>query len=174
MTAAMPALTATLIARNAVGAKGLMRAALLSPLVPPVLVCVGIFSYTMLDILAGDAGMGSRRAIDLGLFLGTLVLVYGFVFSYASMFVFFIPCHIGLRILGVGGYFPYCLAGALSTALFLVFGMTDPAIRGGNMDAFYVLCGAIAGVVFWRLAAGAVDDRAPHPWLRKFFRHDDG
>ena len=85
-----------------------MRAALLSPLVPPVLVCVGIFSYTMLDILAGDAGMGSRRAIDLGLFLGTLVLVYGFVFSYASMFVFFIPCHIGLRILGVGGYFPYC------------------------------------------------------------------
>ena len=40
-----------------------MRAALLSPLVPPVLVCVGIFSYTMLDILAGDAGMGSRRAV---------------------------------------------------------------------------------------------------------------
>lgn len=161
------ALTANLIARNKVGAKGLMRAALFSPLVPPVLICVGIFSFTVLDILAGDAGLGSRRAIDSGLFLGTLVLLYGFVFSYACMLVFFIPSHIFLRIIGVGGYLIYCLAGALSTTLFLVFGMTDPSIRGGNMDAFYVLCGAIAGVVFWRLAAGAIDDRAPHPLLTR-------
>ena len=30
------------------------------------------------------------------------------------------------------------------------------------------------GFKLWRLAAGAIDDRAPHPWLQKFSRRDDG
>ena len=84
------------------------------------------------------------------------------------MAVLFAPLHFVLRILGVGGYLSYCALGILTARLFLSFDLADPALRGGNMDGFYTLCGAVAGLVFWRLAAGSANDSAPHPIIARW------
>jgi hypothetical protein len=157
-----------MIATNKVEAKAAVLAALITPIVPPIMVCVGLVSYTLLEILSDDLGLGPRRAIESGVFLGGLALFYGFIFSYAWMAVFFAPLHVVLRIFGIGGYVLYCALGILTARLFLSFGLADPALRGANLDAFYTLCGAVAGLVFWRLAAGAAYDSEPHPIMAQW------
>jgi hypothetical protein len=157
-----------MISTNKVKSRGAVLAALITPLVPPVIVCIGLISYTLLEVLSDNLGLGPRRVIDTAIFLAILTLIYGFVFSYTWMAVFFVPMHIVLRILGVGGYLLYCALGMLTARLFLSFGLTDPALRGGNMDSFYTLCGAVGGLVFWRLATGTIGDSAPHPFLERW------
>jgi hypothetical protein len=141
-----------MISRNSISLSGLTVSAMVTPLVPPLLICAGIFSYSTVGGLLGGDNVELRRVFDVTLFVMLLVMTYGVIISYLCAVVFFIPMHFALWLAGIGGYAPYAAIGALSSGLVTFFGLADPAMRNGYLELFFVLCGAIAGAFFWKLA----------------------
>lgn len=142
-----------MLAKNSISLTGLLISALVTPLVPPILISAGIFSYSAVGAIFADNPAELRRAVDITLFLMLVVITYGSLISYIAMAVFFLPLHGVLWVGGLGGHMPYAAAGALSSGLITLLGLADPAMRNGYLEVFFILCGASAGVFFWKLAS---------------------
>ena len=142
-----------MISKNTISSWGLLAAALVTPLVPPILICVGVFSYSAVGAAFSSDPVEIRRSLDIMLFVMLLVMTYGVMISYLCAVVFFVPMHFVLWLAGVGGYAPYAAIGALSSGLVAMFGLSGPVMQDGYVQAAFVLCGASAGVFFWKLAS---------------------